>query len=233
MATTTTNLIVGSTGGTPEVGEVRIRRAEERDVPRLMQIVNWAYRGGGGCGEGPAAAEAKEEKTNRAWTTESHLVAGLRTTTDELQRLVASDPARAAFFVAEVEDHQDASSEKTKEKDLQWDVAGCVLVEKADDGGHLGMFAVDPARQALGLGRRLMAVGESHVWEVFGCDAVVLHVISVRPELLAYYMRRGYVDTNETEPFPSSIYRPLVPEDLFFRILKKYRSTAVAATADK
>jgi GNAT superfamily N-acetyltransferase len=222
MATATN--ISGGEGVVPAA--VRTRLAEERDVPRLMQIVNWAYRG---ADPTATAEEAKEARPNRAWTTESHLVAGLRTTVDELRRLVASDPARAAFFVAEVATHDgDADGGKEKEKEEQWDVAGCVLVEKADDGGHLGMFAVDPARQALGLGRRLMAEGEAHIWEVFGCEAIVLHVVSVRPELLAYYQRRGYVDTNQTEPFPASVYKPLVPEGLHFRILKKYRTTATA-----
>jgi len=190
----------------------RTRLAVDSDVPRLMQIINLAYRGTDPTR--PEDVSKKEEVVKRAWTTESHLVAGLRTNPDELLGFIASDPACRAFFVAEVNFEKNSNE--------RWEVAGCILAEKADDGGHLGMFAVDPARQALGLGRQLMAVAELHVWDTFGSEAVVLHVISQRKELLDYYQRRGYVDTGKTEPFPASIYRPLLPEGLEFRILKKY-----------
>lgn len=215
---------------TGALGRVRTRLAEERDVPRLVQVVNLAYRG---YDPTVPAQQHDPSKTGiaRAWTTEYHLVGGPRATHEQLRQLATSDPAERAFYVAEANTAEDAGDYKEGEggqqKEDKWEVVGCALVEKCEDGGHLGMFAVDPMRQAMGIGRLLLAVGEQHVWETFGADLpVVLHVVSVRPELLAYYMRRGYVDTKERAPFPASDYPPLVPEGLEFCVLKKYRPTS-------
>ncbi len=91
---------------------------------------------------------------------------------------------------------------------------------------HLGMFAIDPSYQAMGIGRCLMEIAEVHAWNLFKSECIVLHVISVRSEILAYYERCGYIDTNENEPFtPDNGNKPIGCESLYMRILKKYRPT--------
>lgn len=186
---------------------VRTRFAEERDVARLVQIVNSAY----------GRIDQNESKQPvRAWTTESHLVTGLRITFDELRKLIALDPNQSVVFVAEMR----------LTTSHQWEVVGCLHLENAKDGAHLGMFAVDPSYQALGIGRCLMEIAEAHAWNLFKSECIVLHVISVRSEILAYYERHGYIDTNENESFaPDNGNKPIGCEPLYMRILKKYRPT--------
>ncbi len=66
---------------------------------------------------------------------------------------------------------------------------------------QLGMLSVDPARQKDGLGQRIMAAAEDIAREE-GARRMRLYVVHRRPELLAWYGRRGYEPTGETRPFP-------------------------------
>ena len=64
------------------------------------------------------------------------------------------------------------------------------------------MLAIDPNRQEGGQGKILMGRAESFAQELWGVSAVSISVINQRPELMAYYIRRGYAPTGETLPFP-------------------------------
>ena len=70
-------------------------------------------------------------------------------------------------------------------------LAGCVYVELRGQTGYLGLVSVASARQRSGLGRDLMAAAEAWLQEA-GCGVCQLWVLSSRPELLAWYGRRGY-----------------------------------------
>ena len=61
--------------------------------------------------------------------------------------------------------------------------------------GYLGMLAVDARFGSRGVGRALVAAGEAAAASVYGSRAVVLFVLSVRADILAWYDRRGYVPT--------------------------------------
>lgn len=74
-----------------------------------------------------------------------------------------------------------------------------VYTELRGKHGYVGMLAVDPKHQHLGLGRRLMRAAEER-FRAEGCDAVEITVLSLRPELLPIYRRFGFVETG-TEPF--------------------------------
>lgn len=76
---------------------------------------------------------------------------------------------------------------------------GCVYVEVRADGGYLGLVSVAPSRQKAGLGRDLMAAAEDWLRDA-GCGVSQLWVLSVRPELSAWYERMGY-RLVRTEPF--------------------------------
>lgn len=78
-------------------------------------------------------------------------------------------------------------------------LAGCVYVEVRTETGYLGLVSVAPARQSLGLGRRLMTAAESWLRDK-GCGVCELWVLSARPELTAWYRRLGY-RVVRTEPF--------------------------------
>jgi GNAT superfamily N-acetyltransferase len=91
------------------------------------------------------------------------------------------------------------------------DAALVGTVTATDKGGavaYLGMLAVDPARQAGGLGRALMAAAEEEA-RGFGARAMEMTVIAPRGELIAYYERRGYARTGEIRPFPVSGFEHL------------------------
>jgi ribosomal protein S18 acetylase RimI-like enzyme len=74
-----------------------------------------------------------------------------------------------------------------------------VYIEPRSKRGYLGMIAVDPAHQGKGLARQLAQAAEDRL-RSFGCEAVDLTVLSLRPELPPVYRRLGYVETG-TEPF--------------------------------
>jgi GNAT superfamily N-acetyltransferase len=82
-------------------------------------------------------------------------------------------------------------------------LAGCVYLEIRKDRGYLGLLAVDPPRQGIGLGRRLVAAAEDY-FRAAGCCAVDLRVISQRTPLPPFYRRLGYVEIG-TAPFSPSL----------------------------
>ncbi len=212
----------------------RVRLGQERDIERVEAVVNWAYRGqlpeAGAC---ELSGHDDGAKGQGQWTTEAHLLSGPRVTRDELQRLLGLDPkAKAALFVVEERVATD------KDDDDLWAVVGCVLVEKEDDGGHLGMFSVHPHRQGCGLGRLLLDAGEAHITDVFGCHTVLLHVLGQRTDLLAFYQRRGYtLLPRDAHPFlgvPPHLGQSLVAPDqepLHFRILTKTAASRATLTS--
>jgi len=86
--------------------------------------------------------------------------------------------------------------------------AACVYVELRNGRGYLGLLAVDPQRQGVGLGRKLVAAAEDY-FRGERCSAVDLRVISQRTPLPPFYRRLGYVEIG-TAPFAPSL-RAKVP----------------------
>ncbi|GLF95343.1 GNAT family N-acetyltransferase [Streptomyces yaizuensis] len=141
----------------------------------------------------------------RSWTSETDLVGGGRTTVPVLLGLMADPGAR--LLVAE----RDGT------------VIGCGNLENQGDSAHFGMFAVDPDVQAGGVGRRILAEAERIAREEWGIREMRMVVVSVREELIAWYVRRGYRRTGQLSPFPyddSSVGRPK-RTDLAFELLLK------------
>lgn len=123
---------------------------------------------------------------NRAFAIETFLV-GPRT---DVRRMAAA-MAEADFLVAE----DDAAR-----------IVACVRVEAHGPRGGFGMLAVDPDRQGKGLGRAMVDAAEERC-RTLGCTEARIAVLSLRPELLAFYRKLGYRETG-TEPFRPP--RPLV-----------------------
>lgn len=75
---------------------------------------------------------------------------------------------------------------------------GCAGLTRTEAGAEFGKFAVRPALQSAGLGKRLLAACEDWLAHEWGGGLMTLTVIRGRPELQAYYERRGYRTTGET-----------------------------------
>ncbi len=132
------------------------------------------------------------ESARAGWTHESDLLSEDRTSLEELAAIIGDADKR--ILVAQ----RDGA------------IIGCVEVTREREGvGYFGMLTVDPALQAGGLGKHLIAAAEAEAVQAFGATRMELAVVDKRPELIAYYERRGYVATGEVKPFPAPEAIPL------------------------
>jgi ribosomal protein S18 acetylase RimI-like enzyme len=86
-------------------------------------------------------------------------------------------------------------------------IVASVYTECHDERGYIGMLAVEPSLQGLGLGRKMLTSAEEHC-RGRGCEHVDIKVLSLRAELVPFYRRLGYAETGTEEFHPS---RPLKP----------------------
>lgn len=143
------------------------------------------------------------ETSKKGWTTEAHLLEGKRT--DELEMTeIFLDPKNTIL--------------KFTENDK---IIGSVLLVEKGHQLYLGMLTVSPELQNSGIGKKLLAEAENHA-KTLGLSGIIMTVISVREELIAWYKRHDYVDTGEREPFPQSeIHITVSEEPLEFIFLEK------------
>jgi N-acetylglutamate synthase-like GNAT family acetyltransferase len=118
------------------------------------------------------------------WTSEADLLSQPRTSQAEIASLIADDNHR--FVLCE----------------RGGKLIACAMIERRDEIGYFGMLSVDPAVQTSGIGRALLTQLETSVRTLWKCNAMTLHVINLRQELIAWYERRGYVQTGRHHPFP-------------------------------
>jgi ribosomal protein S18 acetylase RimI-like enzyme len=99
-------------------------------------------------------------------------------------------------------------------------LVGCVNLQHKGDYLYLGMFSVIPEKQNAGIGRKLLnaAVELAHQWQL---GAIKMSVISVRSELIAWYIRNGYSDTGERIPFQEDGMSGKHLRQLEFMVLRK------------
>ncbi|MBC3787051.1 GNAT family N-acetyltransferase [Spirosoma utsteinense] len=148
------------------------------------------------------------DSSRRGWTTEADLLDGIRTDETGLAAMLANPQATILKY----------------EQDGQ--LIGCVYLEKKGDRLYLGMLTVSPDAQAGGIGKQLMTAAEqlARDWQ---CRAMKMTVIPQRHELIAFYERRGYQPTGETEPFPMDDTRFGLPKQpLSFIVMEKVLETA-------
>jgi ribosomal protein S18 acetylase RimI-like enzyme len=146
------------------------------------------------------------DSSRRGWTTEAELLGGQRT--DAVTLAAQLTAAEAVVLVAE----RDSL------------LVGCVLLERAGaTEAYLGMLTVIPQGQTVGLGSALLTAAEQYVRETYGAVAMKMTVIAQRTELIAWYERRGYVQTGETQKFPYGDLKFGLPkrDDLYFVVLRK------------
>lgn len=178
-----------------------VRKATPADIPTLLALVKSAYRG---------------DDSRQGWTTEADLVADERI--DEAG-LLAKITAPGSTVLLATTNHN-ATAE---EEDL---LACCEVVRHAppSDLSYFGLFAVNPRLQNGGIGRKVLAEAERFAREEMGAARMEMTVVWLREELIAWYVRRGYVVVEgEKRPFP---YEHLVNgkalrDDLYFIVLRK------------
>lgn len=174
---------------------VFLRQAEASDVDALERLLNRCYRQAEG------------------WTNEADLVGGIRTTKDELLAVI-NDPKHYVFIYPKT---------TTSERDGKetGELLGCIAVDIKDDvatnqragnqKAYIGMFAVLPELQGLGVGHQILQAAETFAQRHLQANTqtpaqnparLTMSILSHRPELLAYYQRRGYRLNGNSMPFP-------------------------------
>jgi ribosomal protein S18 acetylase RimI-like enzyme len=180
------------------------RFADAGDAAAVVTLVESAYRG---------------ESSRAGWTTEADLLDGPRTDAEAIAAVLAGP----------------GSSMLLAEADGQ--LVGCCLLElpgppptapalstsPSTAEVYFGMFAVRPGRQGQGWGRQILAEAERLARDQWSASTMVLSVLAQRPDLIAWYERRGYRRTGESRPFPYGNERVGVPKrpDLSFAVLAK------------
>ena len=183
------------------------RKAVPVDADTIVAIVNSAYRG---------------ESSRKGWTTEADLLTGARTVAAEIIELINAQGSvillAEANASAEVSSNhgsnhrsnhgsntQDATDIATNPSEAPT-IIGSVHLSKTDDNGecagYFGMFAINPDLQAGGFGKQMIREAELFVQREWNANKMVMEVIPVRHELIAFYERRGYRLTGKVKPFP-------------------------------
>lgn len=173
------------------------RFAVHTDAAALAELIERAYR---------------NPDTAGRWDSESHLLTGPRTSREEMAALLADPDSR--FLIAEIDGR----------------ASGCCLIQKLGSTGrpggeeapaYFGMFAIDARARNIGLGKQVLAEAEARVRKLWNAPAMVMTVINVRTELIAWYERRGYRLTGAAMPFPFSETSGEVTRDFHLVELRK------------
>jgi ribosomal protein S18 acetylase RimI-like enzyme len=145
------------------------------------------------------------ESSRLGWTTEADLLDGSRTDSTEILQLL-SDPDSLILLC------------KADEV-----LMGTVLLQHVEEAVELGMFAVDPIHQGMGIGKQLLQKAEQIAAETWMVKRLVMAVISNRIELIEFYQRRGYRLTGTAKAFPvnAALWTPKL-ENLKLVYLEKW-----------
>src|SRR5580658_1824004 len=168
-------------------------RAVEADYAPIVQLINLSFRG-----IGPEAS----------WNSEGDFIEGQRLTESLLREDLAAKPDALLL---------------TYREDPNGELLGTVWLEQKNDGvWYLGLLTVRPDLQSRQMGRALLAAAEDFAKQRGACR-IRMSVVNVRNTLIAWYERRGYLLTGETQPFPYDDQRFGTPlrDDLHFVLLEK------------
>lgn len=174
---------------------VFLRQAETDDIEALEQLLNRCYR------------------QTEGWTNEADLVGGIRITQAELASIIANPKHYLFVYPKTIAGERDG--------DEIGGLLGCIAVDikvdadtnKSDlnrtdskNKAYIGMFAVAPQLQGCGVGNVILQAAETfaerHLQGNDRPSRLTMSILSHRPELLAYYQRRGYQLNGNSMPFP-------------------------------
>jgi len=174
-----------------QLAKLNFARAQYADAAEIAQLVNSAYRG---------------DSSRAGWTTEADLLGGVRTSLEDIQKLI-SDGNEYLLTLRQASE-----------------LLGCCAISQySSTDAYIGMVTVRPNLQGQQLGRQLLEAAEQVAASHFNASYGRMTVISVRHELIARYQRRGYEDTSERNPFPMSDPRFGLPKvsHLEFIVMRK------------
>lgn len=173
------------------------RSATLDDIDDVVIFINQAYRG---------------ETSAKGWTTESTILAGQRLDNTMAKDIINKQDCEIlllSFHIDEVTSNVNENEKKfidhiisinhDNEKSF---LVATVNPEKESDIMHLNMLAIHPDLQSYGIGKFMIDAVEKKTKEM-NLTKVVLTVISVRKELVAYYERRGYTMNGVKHRFPA------------------------------
>jgi ribosomal protein S18 acetylase RimI-like enzyme len=172
---------------------MELRPAVEADFVEIVALANLAYRGTG---------------AGASWNAEEGIIAGQRMNEDLLREDLAARPNGALLVWRD----EPAAP-----------LLGTAWLNPEGDGAwYLGLLTVRPEMQNRQVGRTLLAAAEDYARERGG-KRIRMTVLHVRDALIAWYERRGYTKTDETEPFPYGDERFGKPlrDDLYFVVLER------------
>jgi predicted N-acetyltransferase YhbS len=86
-------------------------------------------------------------------------------------------------------------------------MVGTLFMENRGERGYLGMLAVDPAAQRMGIARRMTAEAEQRL-RAAGCKVLEIIVLNMRPELLPLYRSWGFQQVGATDFKPNRGVKP-------------------------
>lgn len=139
------------------------------------------------------------EHAKLGWSNEADLVDGARITRAELLDILEDPSSR--LLIAE----EDGV------------ILGSVQISDIGNGtAYLGLLAVEPKLQIGGIGKRLIEAAERVARDGFEAKRIEMTVIDSRVELIDFYMRRGFLATDEVRDFPI-----LRDPPLFMKVLIK------------
>lgn len=172
---------------------MELRPAVEADFAEIVALANLAYRGTG---------------AGASWNAEEGIIEGQRLNEELLREDLAAKPNGALLVWRDESNGQ---------------LLGTAWLNPEGDGvWYLGLLTVRPDMQNRQLGRTLLAAAEAYARERGG-TRIRMTVLHVREGLVAWYERRGYSKTGETEPFPYEDERFGKPlrDDLYFVVLER------------
>lgn len=162
---------------------VFLRPALSKDISNLEALINRCYL------------------FEEGWTNEAALVGGIRTNQNEIQAVIEDDNQH--LFVYPQTDQND--------KEETGALLGCINVAMHDDGAYIGFFAVSPDLQGSGVGSVILEKAEilaqgyltkqQALEKSVDIKPIKMLVLYGRDKMLAYYQRRGYVCTGNTQSF--------------------------------
>lgn len=127
------------------------------------------------------------ESSRAGWTTEADLLAGQRTDAEEVGNLISSPDSIILLCMNGDE------------------MIGSVHLQHGKHVAYLGMLVIEPRMQGRGIGKKLMQAAEATAIKMWGVDKMLMYVITLRHELIAFYQRRGYHRTGKIKEFPQDV----------------------------
>lgn len=156
------------------------------------------------------------DSSRMGWTTEADLLDGQRTDEADVLATISNEGSRMLL----AEDGEE--------------LLACCTVQDRGTHAYFGMFAVSPKAQGGGLGKRMLAVAEQVARDELGLPTIQMTVIRQRADLIAWYVRRGYAQTGQMQPFPYGDLRFGKPrrDDLEFEVLVKDLTSRESLTSE-